>query len=238
MQKPIRIFNASFTWLQVITHIGAWLPAVYLTGAYFTGNLTVNPIQELTRRTGYTALVILVLSLACTPANTFFGWRQAIKIRRPLGLYAFGYAFAHFLIFAGLDYRFDFSLLPEAILEKPFTLIGLAALTILFSLAATSYQWWMKRLGKNWKRLHKLIYLAAPLVLIHFAWSQKGDLLRLQGNIAQPLIFSLVVGILLLARIPAIRRLAVRLRHSAFKHPPDIKEKKQPWRTRKSHLEL
>lgn len=234
MDQPFRIIKTSYIWLQIITHTGAWLPAVYLTGAYLTGNLTVNPIQELTRYTGYTALVLLVLSLVCTPANTLFGWRQAIKIRRPLGLYAFGYAFAHFLTFAGLDYRFDISLLLDAIFEKPFILVGLAALIILISLAVTSFQWWMKRLGKNWKRLHQLIYIAAPLVLIHYAWSQKGDLSRLQGDILQPLVFSLVIGILLILRIPAIRRQAARLRHTAFKHPPDEPEKEQPWRAKKN----
>lgn len=206
MRQYLLSITARYTWLQIIAHIGAWLPAIYLLAAYLTDNLTINPIQELTQKSGYTALVLLVLSLACTPANTLLGWRQALKLRRPLGLYAFLYAFAHFLIFAGLDYQFDLTFLPDAILEKPFILIGSAALLILSLLAITSFQWWMKRLGKNWKRLHKLIYLAAPLVLLHFAWSQKGDLARLQGNILQPVLFSLVVGILLFMRVPPLRR--------------------------------
>ena len=237
MQKKFYILGGSYTWLQIITHVSAWLPAVYLIVAYLSDNLTVNPIQELTKRSGYFALILLVLSLACTPANTLFGWRFALKIRRPLGLYAFLYAFGHFLTFAGLDYGFDLDLLPEAILEKPFILIGATALLILTALAVTSFQWWMKRLGKNWKRLHKLIYLAAPLVVLHFAWSQKGDLLRLQGDILQPLVFGLIVGVLLLLRVPAIRRQVNGLRHSAKQPRSDIQEKKQPWRAGKSRAQ-
>lgn len=237
MKQPIRIFNVRFTWLQIILHLGAWLPGIYLAIAYFTDNLTINPIQELTQKSGYTALVLLVLSLACTPVNTLFGWRQALKLRRPLGLYAFLYAFAHFLTFAGLDYRFDLSYLPDAILEKPFILIGAAALLILLALAATSFQWWMKRLGKSWKRLHKLIYIAAPLVLLHFAWSQKGNLLDLQGDILQPVVFGLIVGILLIIRIPGIRRRIANLRHTPTSFRTNNQGKKKAWPESKSQAE-
>ena len=229
MPLSIRIFKARFTWLQILIHVGAWLPGIYLAAAYYTDNLTINPIQALTQRMGFTALVLLVLSLACTPANSLFGWRQALKLRRPLGIYAFLYASAHFLIFTGLDYGFDFALLIHENLDKPFILIGAIALLILLALAVTSFQWWMKRLGKKWKQLHRLIYPAALLVLLHFTWSQKGNLLRLQGEILQPVIFSLIVGILLLVRIPIIRRQINRLR-SAFPRPPSkSQEKKQTW---------
>jgi len=223
--------------VQILTHIGAWLPAIYLSAAYLTDNLTINPIQELTQKSGYTALVLLVLSLACTPVNTLLGWRQALKLRRPLGLYAFLYAVTHFLIFAGLDYQFDLTFLPDAILEKPFVLIGSAALLVLSLLALTSFQWWMKRLGKNWKRLHKLVYLAAPLVLLHFAWSQKGDLARLQGNILQPVLFSIVVGILLLTRVPLVRRQLTIFRQFISNIRYSNQEKKRPLPAKKSRAE-
>lgn len=234
MRQSTRFSTIKFTGWQIVTHLGAWIPGIYLAVAYLTNNLTINPIQELTQQTGYTALILLVLSLACTPANTLFGWRQALKLRRPLGLYAFLYAFTHFLIFAGLDYGFDLTYLPDAILEKPFVLIGSAALSILLLLAATSFQWWMKRLGKNWKRLHKLVYLAAPLVLVHFAWSQKGDLARLQGDILRPVVFSLLVGMLLILRIPAIRRRLANLRQNITGYRLTQQEKNKPQQTRKS----
>ena len=237
MQKEFRILGGNYNWQQITTHVSAWLPAVYLIVAYLSDNLTVNPIQELTKRSGYFALILLVLSLACTPAHKLFGWRFALKIRRPLGLYTFLYAFAHFLTFAGLDYGFDLDLLPEAIFEKPFILLGATALLILLALAATSFRWWMKRLGKNWKRLHRLIYLAAPLVIIHFAWSQKGDVLRLQGDILQPLVFGLIVVFLLVIRIPGIRRQLSGLRQTATKTRKSSQIKKQPGRFGKSSAE-
>jgi len=118
----------------------------------------------------------------------------------------------HFLIFSVLDYGLDWSLLRGAIFEKPFVLVGLTALTILLTLAVTSFKWWMKRLGKNWKRLHRLVYLAAPLVVVHYSWSVKGDVLRLQGDILQPLAFGLAVALLLIARLPPVRRTATHLR--------------------------
>lgn len=237
MRQYIQNLTTRYTRVQILTHIGAWLPAIYLSAAYLTDNLTINPIQELTQKSGYTALVLLVLSLACTPANTLLGWRQALKLRRPLGLYAFLYAVTHFLIFAGLDYQFDLTFLPDAILEKPFVLIGSAALLVLSLLALTSFQWWMKRLGKNWKRLHKLVYLAAPLVLLHFAWSQKGDLARLQGNILQPVIFSIVIGILLLMRVPPVRRQLAKFRQLISNMRYSNQEKKSPLPAKKSRAE-
>lgn len=195
-----------FTPLQILVHLGAWVPLIWLLWDYSTGNLTVNPIQAATQRTGKYALILLVLSLAATPANTLFGFRQALKVRRALGLYAFLYAAIHLTIFAGLDYGLDWNLLQGAILEKRFVLVGLAAFLILLSLAATSFKSSMKRMGKNWKRLHKLVYLAGGLVIVHYAWSVKGDVLRLQGDIWQPLLFGFILTFLLVVRIPAMRK--------------------------------
>src|SRR5215203_6155688 len=97
----IRWRKHEFTWLQVLTHLGAIAPLAYLLWDYFNDNLTVNPIQDITFRTGKPALVLLVLSLACTPLNSLFGWRAAIKLRRPLGVYAFLYVCLHLLTFVG-----------------------------------------------------------------------------------------------------------------------------------------
>ena len=195
-----------FTPLQIIVHTGAWLPLIWLLWDYYTGNLTINPIQAATQRTGKYALILLVLSLAATPANTLFGFRQALKVRRALGLYAFMYAAIHLTIFVGLDYGLDWGLLQGAIFEKRFVLVGLGAFLILLSLAATSFKSSMKRMGRNWKRLHKLVYLASGLVIVHYAWSIKGDVLRLQGDIWQPILFGLIVLFLLIMRIPIVRR--------------------------------
>ena len=201
-----------FTPLQILVHLLAWGLVAWLAWDAWTGNLTVNPIQAAEQRTGKYALVLLVLSLACTPLNTLFGLRQALTVRRSLGLYTFMFAAMHFVIFIGIDYGFDWEFLRLDIINKRYILVGATALIILTLLAATSFKWWMKRLGKRWKALHRLIYLAAPLVVLHYAWARKGDIFRLQGDILQPLAFGVVVALLLLARLPALRRGAVRLR--------------------------
>ena len=118
----------------------------------------------------------------------------------------------HFTIFIWIDYGFNWEFLRADISDKLYIFVGLTALIMLTLLAATSFKWWMKRLGKRWKSLHKLVYLAAPLVVLHFAWARKGDVFRLQGDILQPLAFGIVVALLLLARLPALRKRAVKLR--------------------------
>jgi sulfoxide reductase heme-binding subunit YedZ len=200
------------TFLPVAVHVGAWLPLAWLAWDASAGNLTVNPIQAAEQRTGRYALTLLVLSLSCTPLNTLFGFKPALKVRRPLGVYAFMYAAIHFSLFIGLDYGFDWFLIPGAIFEKPYTVVGLSAGVILAALAVTSFKWWMKRLGKYWKLLHRLVYLAGLLVIIHYAWAVKGDLLRLQGDILKPLLYGLLVAFLLIIRLPPIRKAIVNLR--------------------------
>lgn len=194
-----------FTKFQAAVHIAAWVPLLLLVFNWFTNNLTFNPIQALELRTGKYALVLLILALACTPLNTVFGFRQAIKVRRALGLYAFMYASIHFLIFIGLDYEFNLVLLEEAIFEKRYAFVGFAAGLILLALAVTSTRGWMKRLGKTWARLHKLVYLAGILVIVHYVWLVKSD-------IRIPLLYGALVLTLLILRIPAVRRTASRLR--------------------------
>ncbi len=201
-------------WLRYAVHIGAFLPLALLIWDYVQDRLTVNPIQDITFRTGKSALVLLVLSLACTPVNSLFGYRPALRLRRPLGLYAFMYVALHFLTFIGLDYRLDLGLIREAIFEKRYAVVGFVAFLILVPLAVTSTKGWMRRLGKRWKVLHRGVYLAALLAVVHFVWLVKSD-------IREPLLYGAMVGGLLLMRVPALRRgvsrLRGRLRGSALK---------------------
>jgi sulfoxide reductase heme-binding subunit YedZ len=189
-------------WLHLWMHAGAILPMIVLVWDWFTGHLTVDPIQAATLRTGKTALILLMLSLACTPLNTLFGLRQFRPLRKWLGLYAFFYAAVHFLIFSGLDYGFNLKLLTGAIFEKRYAIAGFASGLILLALALTSTQGWKRRLGKWWKRLHRLVYLAGILAVVHYLWLVKSD-------IRQPLIFAGIVIFLLLPRLPPIRRSAI-----------------------------
>ena len=193
-------------WLKIVTHVGSLIPLALLLWAFWTDQLTVNPIQDITFRTGKAALVLLVLSLAVTPVNIIFGFRQVIPLRKLLGLYAYLYVGLHFLIFVGLDYGLDLQLLYEAVFEKRYALVGFAAFLILTPLAITSTKGWMKRLGRNWKRLHKVVYGAALLGVIHYVWLVKSD-------IREPLIYGAVLVLLLAVRVPPIRRAITQTRY-------------------------
>jgi methionine sulfoxide reductase heme-binding subunit len=190
---------------RLLTHIIGLLPLTLLILDTIQGNLTANPIQYITLRTGKAALILLVLSLACTPLNIVFGLKQALSARRTLGLYTFLYAFGHATIFVAVDYFFDIELIVDTIREKRYLLAGMGAFLILLPLALTSFRWWMKRLGKNWKRLHRLVYLAALLAVTHYVWLVKSD-------IRVPLAYGAGILVLLAIRIPAVRSYLVRVR--------------------------
>jgi len=201
-----------YTPLQIIVHLYAWSALVHLLFDMATGNLSANPIPELEQRTGRHAITLLILALACTPLNTLFKWSEPLKRRRALGLYAFMYATIHIIIFIDLDYGLAWSLIIQTIFEKPYIVVGMLAFLMLIPLAFTSFDIWKKRLGKKWKRLHKIIYLIAPLAVLHYAWGKKGDFFRLQGEIILPLIYAVIVIIFLVMRIPQVRKITASLR--------------------------
>lgn len=205
-------FFARYSPLQIAMHVYAWSVLVFLVFDPLTGSLSANPIQELEQRTGRHAITLLVLSLACTPLNTLFKWTELIKRRRALGLYAFMYATVHVLIFLHLDYGLAWSLIAQTIFEKPFIIMGVISFLLLIPLAWTSFDIWKKRLGKTWKRVHQMVYVIAPLVVLHYAWSKKGDFFALQGEIIRPLIYGLVVVLFLILRIPQVRKAVASLR--------------------------
>jgi sulfoxide reductase heme-binding subunit YedZ len=205
--KPrFSILNSQFSILKFLVHIGCWIPFIVLIWDFQHNHLTANPIQEATYRTGKTALVLLALSLACTPANILFGIKQALPLRRTLGLYAFFYACVHLLIFAVVDYGLDWEQIEQAIAEKRYVLVGFTAFLLLLPLAITSTRGWQRRLGKRWKKLHMLVYLAAPLVIVHFYWLVKSD-------VREPLAYGAAVAFLLLLRLPSVRQTLTRLRY-------------------------
>lgn len=185
-------------WLPTLTHVAALLPLAWLVWNYWQGLFIIDPIRETTTLTGKAALILLLLSLACTPINALLGFRQVLRVRRALGLYAFMYAALHGLTFVGLDYGFDLDLIGLTIFDQRYVLAGFAAFLLLLPLAITSTKGWQKRLGKNWKRLHRLAYLAGVLVIVHFAWSVK--------DIRQPLRYGAVLALLLVVRVPGLRK--------------------------------
>jgi len=195
-----------YTPLQIFMHLAAWFPLARLIFEAFTGGLTANPIQHIEQRTGRAALTLVILALAVTPLNTLFGWSGLIKRRRALGLYAFMYASIHVLIFINLDYGLAWSLIVQTVFEKPYILLGAAAFVMLIPLAATSFDVWKARLGKNWKRLHMLIYFIAPIATLHYAWGKKGDFFHFSGDVRLPWAYAIVFIVLMTLRIPAARR--------------------------------
>ena len=195
-----------FNWLQIVIHIAGWIPLVLITYYFFTNNLTVNPIQDIEQRLGRVALYFLVATLAVTPLSTMTGWSGLLPRRRALGLYAFFYASLHVLVFLGLDYGFNFSQILPLLTGKLYLIIGVLAFSMLLPLAVTSFDYFIRHMGKNWKRLHWLIYPAGLIVILHYSLSLKGNLFTLKGNILQPLIWGIVIILLLILRLPALRR--------------------------------
>lgn len=192
------------------THIGALLPLLRLYWRYSTNNLGADPIREILFFTGITALVLFVLSLAVTPLNILFGWKQLIPLRKPLGLYGFLYINLHFLDWLWLDYGFNWQFIVGGILKQRFVLVGFAAWLLLVPLAATSNKWSQKKLGKSWKRLHQLVYVIIILALLHFFWLVKSVYI-------EPTIYAIIVAILLIVRIKPVRKYLVDKRRKILK---------------------
>jgi sulfoxide reductase heme-binding subunit YedZ len=200
------------TWLQVIVHIGGWTPLAILVYDFFTHHLTANPIQFIEQETGIHALTFLLYSLACTPLSSILGWHELTQRRKALGNYAFLYASLHVTTFFWLDYNLDLLAIWRDVGTKWYIIIGLTAFLLLLPLAFTSFNYWMKRMGKDWKRLHKLVYFISPLVGIHFLLAVKGDLFRLSGNISQPVLYEGIALLLLILRIHPVKIALIGLR--------------------------
>jgi len=192
-------------YIRIIVHICALSPLLTLFWDLRSDNLSVNPIQDITFRTGKPALILLVLVLSITPLRKWFGLHSLIQFRKMLGLYAFTYASLHFLVFVGLDYGFDIELLRSSVFKKPYVVLGFLAYLTLVPLAITSTRGWIRRLGKYWKLLHRLVYLTGILAIAHYIWAVKSD-------IRQPLLFAVVTCVLLFARIPIFNRTVHSLR--------------------------
>jgi sulfoxide reductase heme-binding subunit YedZ len=206
MKKP------RFTPLQIIVHIAGWIPLAQILYDLFTHHLTANPIQRVEQMTGINALTFLLFSLACTPVSSVFGWKELTQRRKALGNYGFMYASLHVLTFFVIDYSLDLWAIWLDVGKKWYILIGLTAFLLLLPLAFTSFNYWMKRLGKDWKRLHRLVYFISPLVVFHFILAVKGDITRLSGNLGQPLLYGSIAAILLILRISPIKKALIGLR--------------------------
>jgi sulfoxide reductase heme-binding subunit YedZ len=169
----------------------------FLRMAYLVvAGVPVNPVEFLTHGSGDWALYLLCATLCVTPLRRFTGMNWLIRLRRMLGLYAFFYASLHFLTFVWFDHDFNVAAIWKDVLKHPYVTVGFAAFVLLIPLAATSTQGMIKRLGRNWTRLHRLIYAIAPLAILHYWWMKAG-----KHNFEQPIIWGSIVAVLLLLRV-------------------------------------
>ena len=191
------------SWIKSAVFVLALLPLLRMVYLTLTGQL-VEPLEFITRGTGDWTLYFLCTTLAVTPLRRLSKWNWLLKLRRMLGLYVFFYGFLHFMTFLWFDHFFDVQEMWKDVLKRPFITVGFIAFVLLIPLAVTSTNGMVRRLGgKRWQWLHRLIYVIAPLAILHFWWMKAG-----KHNFTQPIIFGTVIGVLLLMRLYWARKRA------------------------------
>ncbi len=185
--------------LRLAVFILCALPAAAAVYWAASGQLGANPVETLLHHTGLWALRLLLLTLAMTPLQRRLARPWPVHIRRQLGLWCFFYALVHFSLFAVFDLELRLDLLGEELLERPYITVGFSALCLLLPLALTSTRGWQRRLGRGWKKLHRLVYPAAALACLHFLWKTKVD----EPEAAA---YAMILALLLILRLPVWRR--------------------------------
>jgi sulfoxide reductase heme-binding subunit YedZ len=181
------------TAIKAVLFLAALLPFLRLIWFGYTDRLGANPIEFITRSTGDWTLYFLCFTLAVTPLRRLTHWNWLIKLRRMLGLYAFFYVLLHFTTFFWFDHFFDLEEMWKDVLKRPFITVGFIAFVLLIPLALTSTNAMVRRLGgKRWQALHRLIYLIAPLGILHFWWMKAG-----KHDFARPILYGSIVFVLL-----------------------------------------
>jgi sulfoxide reductase heme-binding subunit YedZ len=181
--------------LKAVLFAACLVPAARLGWLAWRGGLGANPIEAVTRSTGWWTLALLAATLTVTPLRRLLGAPWLLRLRRMLGLFAFGYASLHFTTYLWLDQFFDLAEIARDVVKRPFITVGFAAFVLLLPLAATSTNAMVRRLGaRRWQRLHRAVYLIAVLGVLHFWWLVKKD-------VTEPRLFALVMGALLAARL-------------------------------------
>lgn len=185
--------DRALVWFKCLLFAVCLLPLARAAWIVLSGE-AVNPVEFITRSTGTWTLVWLLATLAMTPLRRLGAGGWSLKCRRMLGLFAFFYLSLHFLTYLWLDQFFDWAGIVRDIYKRPFITVGFAALLLMTPLALTSTQGWMRRLKRNWGRLHRLVYPTALLAVTHYWWLVKKDL-------SQPLIYAAVLAVLLGLRL-------------------------------------
>lgn len=179
------------------------IPVGRLILRFFEDQFGADPVLTLTHWSGHSALVLLLGALAVTPARRLTGWNDLQRVRRLVGLFAFAYACFHFVVWIALDRQFMWPFVVEDLTERPFVIAGASALACLVPLAVTSTKGWIRRLGKRWRQLHRLVYAAAVFAVTHFYWGLKADFFW-------PAVAAVVLGLLFVLRLPYFKGLRRR----------------------------
>lgn len=195
------------------------LPLAWLVWDTLHGRLGTDPVAQLEHRSGLWALRLLLATLAITPLRLLTKWHWLVRYRRMLGLFAFFYASVHLAVYLVVDLGGFWSQIFEEIAKKPYVTVGFAAWLLMIPLAATSTKAMMRRLGRHWQRLHRLVYLVGLCGVLHFMWLVKS------GNtiaVREPLIYLSILLLLLAARVPGwlSRRRVASARSPAIRRSP------------------
>ena len=197
--KPISILKAA-------AFAAALIPAAALAYRFYTQDLTANPGDYITDQTGTWALSLLVISLTITPLRRLTKWNELIRLRRMFGLFAFFYATLHMLTWVVLINFFDVKAMIVDVAKRPYITVGMATFLILLSLAVTSNRFSVRKLGRRWQKLHRLVYVAAIGGVVHFWWLVKADVtLPRRWAVAVALLLGFRVWWAWRAKSPAVR---------------------------------
>jgi sulfoxide reductase heme-binding subunit YedZ len=206
--------DAAVHWGKPLVFLLCLVPFLVLTWDAYTQALGPNPVEAVVHFTGLWTLRLLLATLAIAPLRQLTGRQWVLKLRRMLGLFAFFYASLHFAAYLVLDRSLEWDEILRDLTERPYITVGFAALILMVPLAITSTRGWIRRLGRRWRQLHRLIYLIAILGVLHFLWLVKADL-------REPLLYSGLLALLLVARLPFgafVRRQGRRAPHPLSEH--------------------
>ena len=179
---------------RTVVFVACLTPFMWLVTRTLTGRLGINPVEDLELTTGIWALRLLVATLLVTPLRRVSGWNRIIQYRRMLGLFAFFYASIHFAIYIAIDQFFAFEFIVKDVAKRPFITMGFTAFVLMIPLAVTSTKGWIRRLGRRWQLLHRLIYVSAACAAIHYLW-------KVKVMIGSPVYYAAAIGILLAFRL-------------------------------------
>jgi sulfoxide reductase heme-binding subunit YedZ len=181
--------------IKAIVFLAALVPVAYLAhGLFYGGDLGANPAETIQLQTGIWTLRFLLISLAITPVRRFTRWNRIISYRRTFGLFAFFYASLHLASYVVLDRYFDWAGVWEDVAKRPFITAGMVSFALMVPLAVTSTKGWIRRMGKRWTQLHRLVYLAAIAGAVHYLW-------KVKVAVGSPVYYAAILGVLLALRV-------------------------------------